>query len=102
MEWDAKVKLVELGNKIQESSESRDQFEVYVLEQIESFDVQAIHMYLNIISLTKDDILKSIEFHRQVVGYIGKAKDKSLPLRESIRLELYQMLIENEEATNQD
>lgn len=41
MEWENKVKMIQLGNQQTASETAKKEFQKFVLENIESFDVQA-------------------------------------------------------------
>ena len=56
MEWDNKVKMIQLGNKRHNNQESKVEFQKFVLDNIDSFDGQAWDMFCNIVDLVIDDM----------------------------------------------
>lgn len=53
MNWENKIKMVQLGNQRYESTEFNLEFQKYVLENIDTFDFQAWDMFCNLTDLTE-------------------------------------------------
>lgn len=90
MEWTDKVKMVNLGNKRDESEETKLEFQKFVLDNIDSFDSQAWDMFSNLVDLIIDDMKKDIEFWKQIYSKIKDLdtfySNNNLDLRTSMRI----------------
>ena len=68
MEWDNKVKMIQLGNQRHNSEEAKNEFQKFVLENIDSFDGQAWDMFCNLVDLIIDEMKQNIEFWKQTLN----------------------------------
>ena len=98
MEWDNKVKMIQLGNQRHDSKESKNEFQKFVLENINSFDDQAWDMFCNLVDLVIDEMKQDIEFWEKVYT---KIKDvdcnyKKFGLRSRIRIAMIQTICKDE------
>lgn len=95
MEWENKVKMVQLGNQRYESVESKQEFEKYVLENIETFDFQAWDMFSNLTDLT--EIKSDSEYWKQVYNIIKDidCNNEYFGLRTGLRIAMIQTICED-------
>ena len=98
MEWDNKVKMIQLGNKRHTNQESKVEFQKFVLDNIDSFDGQAWDMFCNIVDLVIDDMKNDLEFWKQVYTKIKNVdcKDEKFGFRSSMRIAAIQTICEDE------
>lgn len=66
MKWEDKKELARLGNASHKSDEDMAEFQLWVLENAESFDLQAWDMFINVVSITPEDIELSREFWDEI------------------------------------
>jgi len=98
MEWDNKVKLVQLGNQRHNSKETKIQFQKFVLDNLDSFDGQAWDMFCNLVDLIIDEMKKETEFWKQVYSKIKDVdcNDEKFGLRSGMRIAMIQTICEDE------
>jgi len=98
MEWDSKVKMIQLGNQRYNSDEAKNEFQKFVLENVELFDGQAWDMFCNLVDLIIDEMKKDIEFWKQVyvkIKYVD-CNDEKFGLRSGVRIAMIQTICEEE------
>lgn len=98
MEWENKVKMVQLGNQRHNSEEAKNEFQKYVLENIDSFDEQAWDMFSNLIDLIIDEMKKDIDFWKQIYAKIKNidCNDVKFGFRSGMRVAMIQTICEDE------
>jgi len=98
MEWENKFKMVQLGNKIRESIDSKKAFQCFVLDNIESFDGQAWDMFSNLVDLIVDEMKQDIDFWSNVYQKIKHidSSDEKFGFRSGMRISLIQCICEEE------
>ncbi len=98
MEWESKVKMVQLGNAMSSNGDGRLDFQNYVLLQMSNFDIQAWDMFCNIIEIIVADMKADIEFWRGVYGHIKNVdcNNPSLGFRSGMRIAMIQTICEEE------
>jgi len=98
MEWESKVKMIQLGNQRHNSDESKNDFQKFVLENIVSFDSQAWDMFCNSVDLIIDEMKKDIEFWKQVYIKIKDVdcNDENFDFRSGMRIGMIQTICEEE------
>jgi hypothetical protein len=99
MEWENKTIMTKLGNEMNFNSMPNNikNFQCFVLEHVNSFDVQALEMFITIIELTPDNIKKDIDFYIPVYNKLHeilKDENTSFGLRAAMRLSLFEVLVE--------
>ena len=97
MEWNNKVKMVQLGNQIHSSEEEKNEFQKFVLENVDSFDGQAWDMFCNLVDLIIDEMKEDIEFWKQVYTKIKDVdyNDEKFGLRSGMRIAMIQTICED-------
>jgi hypothetical protein len=98
MEWDNKVKMIQLGNQRYNSEESKNLFQKFVLDNLDSFDGQAWDMFCNLVDLIIEEMKKDLEFWKQVyekIKYVD-CNDEKFGLRSGMRIAMIQTICENE------
>ena len=98
MDWDDKIELVRLGNKRLESSVTRKRYQEFVLAHVDTFDGQAIDMFITNETLISEDVLESKEFYTEAINRINELiKDPDInnkvSMRADIRLGILEELI---------
>lgn len=98
MEWEIKVKMVQLGNQRHESDEAKKEFQNFVLENIESFNFQAWDMFCELTDLIVDEMKTDIDYWRQIYQYIKDVdcNDENFGFRTSMRIAMIQELCKSE------
>lgn len=98
MEWDNKVKMVELGNKKNDSDEAKNEFQQFVLDNVNSFDIQAWDIFGNLVDLIIDEMKKDKKFWMQVYEKIKDVdcNNASFGLRSGMRIAMIQTICEDE------
>jgi len=98
MEWDNKVKMIQLGNQRHNSEEAKNEFQKFVLDNVDSFDGQAWDMFCNLVDLIIDEMKKDIEFWKQVYAKIKDVdcNDEKFGLRSGMRIAMIQTICEDE------
>ena len=96
MEWDNKVKMVQLGEQKHNSEEAKKDFQKFVLENVESFDGQAWDIFCNLVDLPIDEVGQDAEFWKQVYAKIKEVdcNDKKFGLRSGMRIAMIQTICE--------
>lgn len=102
MEWDKKLQMVQLGNQRDESQEAKNDFQKFVLENVESFDIQAWDMFSNLVEIIIDQMKQDVEFWKQVYAKIKDVdcNDAKFGLRSGMRIALIQTICEDELGFN--
>jgi hypothetical protein len=98
MEWEDKVRMVQLGNERNESMAARRAFQSFVLENIESFDVQAWDMFCNSVDIIINEMKVDIEFWKTVFSKIKTidSNNDKLGMRSGMRIAMIQTICEEE------
>jgi hypothetical protein len=98
MEWDNKIKMIQLGNQRHNSEEAKNEFQKFVLDNVDSFDGQAWDMFCNLVDLIIDEMKKDIEFWKQVYAKIKDVdcNDEKFGLRSGMRIAMIQTICEDE------
>jgi hypothetical protein len=98
MEWESKVKMIQLGNQRHNSDEEKNDFQKFVLENIDSFDGQSWDMFCNLVDLIIDEMKADIEFWKQVYAKIKDVdcNDEKFGLRSGMRIAMIQTICEDE------
>jgi hypothetical protein len=98
MEWDKKVKMIQLGNQRHNSEESKMEFQKFVLENLDLFDGQAWDMFCNLVDLIIDDMKQDIKFWEKVyhkIKIVDCSSDK-FGFRSAMRIAMIQTICEDE------
>jgi hypothetical protein len=97
MEWDNKVKMIQLGNKRDVSDDAKKEFQSYVLENIKMFDTQSWEMFCELVDLVVDEMIQDIEFWKKVYSEIKNVdcNQDGLRLRSRMRIALIQTICED-------
>ena len=100
MEWGNKVKMTQLGNQRHDSEEAKNDFQNFVLENIDSFDGQAWDMFCNLVDLIIDEMKQDADFWKQVYSKIKDVdcNDESFGFRSGMRIAMIQTICEDELA----
>ena len=98
MYWENKVKMVQLGNQRRDSEEAKNEFQNFVLENIDSFDGQTWDMFCNLVDLVIDEMKQDIEFWKQVYAKIKDVdcNDEKFGFRSGMRIAMIQTICEDE------
>ena len=97
MEWDDKVKMIQLSNiaKSNNCTEAQTkEFNTFILDRINEFDDQAWNMFFHIIELTVDNMLKNLSFYNEIYQFT-----KELTISDfasSMRLDVFKSICANE------
>jgi len=96
MEWENKVKMAQLGNRRNESNESKKEFQDFVINNISSFDDQSWDMFANLVDIISDEMIKDIDFWKQIYTHIKNVvpNNVSLHFRTAMRLALIDTVCE--------
>jgi len=102
MEWENKVKMIQLGNQRDNSEEAKKEFQKFVLENMDSFDGQAWDMFCNLIDLIIEEMKKDLDFWKQVYPKIKDVdcNDEKFGLRSGMRIAMIQTICEDELSVN--
>jgi len=102
MEWENKVKMIQLGNQRDNSEEAKKEFQKFVLENMDSFDGQAWDMFCNLIDLIIEEMKKDLDFWKQVYPKIKDVdcNDEKFGLRSGMRIAMIQTICEDELSLN--
>jgi hypothetical protein len=98
MEWENKVKMVQLGNKRYNSNDAKKEFQEFVLKNIDSFESQSWDIFCNLVDLVVDEMKKDLEFWKKVYIKIKNVdcNDENLGFRSGMRIAMIQTICENE------
>jgi hypothetical protein len=98
MEWENKVKMVQLGNKRYNSNDAKKEFQEFVLKNIDSFESQSWDIFYNLVDLVVDEMKKDLEFWKKVYIKIKNVdcNDENLGFRSGMRIAMIQTICENE------
>lgn len=86
MKWENKIEMCNLGQ-----NDDLEPFENYVIQHIDSFDLQAWDMFLTVLSLSTEQINKQKKFLQDILPKLeqfDEADSASLSMRSNIRLGL--------------
>ena len=91
MEWDDKVKMIQLGNSM---DANKTEFEKFVIDNVDKFDEQAWDMFFNLVEIIPSEMEKDIEFWRAMWSYLSKVdcNSESFGFRTGMRLALIQTI----------
>lgn len=94
MEWESKVKLVQLGNKKDASEADKKEFQDYAIAQIENFDAQAWDMFCNLVDIMPSEMETDKPFWEKVYAKIKDVdcNDTRFGLRSGMRISLIQTI----------
>jgi hypothetical protein len=98
MEWENKTKMIQLGNAMNNSDDSKTEFHNYCLEQMPEFDGQAWDMFCNLVQIIPDEMKKDISFWEKVWQHLKgvDCNDEKFGLRSGMRIALIQTICEDE------
>lgn len=98
MEWENKIKMVQLGNKRYNSDESKRRFQKFVLDNINSFDGQSWDMFCNLVDLIVDEMQKDLDFWKEVYSKIKDVdcNDEKFGFRSGMRISAIQIICKDE------
>ena len=98
MEWENKIKMVQLGNQRYNSDEAKKEFQNFVLENVNSFDGQSWDMFCNLVDLIVDEMKKDLDFWKQVYVKIKDVdcNDEKFGFRSGMRVAMIQTICEDE------
>lgn len=102
MEWEDKVKLVQLGNQNDGSPEKKKEFQDYVLENVVSFDDQAWSMFSLSTTIITDEIKEDLQYWAAIHPYLKKVNLDSpvFGMADSMRLSMLQVICKDELGLN--
>lgn len=100
MEWNKKVQMIQLGNQRDDSDEINNEFQKFVLDNVDLFDAQAWEMFSNLVDLVPDLMRFDLEFWKQVYARIKNVDcdDERFGFRAGMRIALIQTICEDELA----
>jgi hypothetical protein len=98
MEWENKVKMVQLGNNREKSKESKKEFQKFVLDNISDFDEQAWDMFCNLTTIIPDEMRSDMTFWEGVYSKIKNidCNAEKFGFRSGLRISMIQTVCENE------
>ena len=98
MEWDQKVKMVQLGSQRHNSDEAKKEFQKFVVQNIDSFDGQSWDMFCNIIDLVVSEMKVDFYFWADVYKRIKNVDcaDEKFGLRSGMRIAMIQTICQEE------
>lgn len=98
MEWEAKTKMIQLGNKRDDSEEAKKEFQDFVLENIDSFDGQAWDMFCNLSDLIVSEMKQDLDYWKHIYQRIKivDCNDPKFGLRAGMRIAVIQEICEKE------
>ena len=90
--------MVQLGNQRDNSDDAKNEFQKFVLENLDSFDLQAWNMFCNLVDLIVTEMKKDLEFWKQVYSRMKNidCTNKELGLRSGMRIAIIQTICEDE------
>lgn len=98
MNWENKVKMVQLGNRMYQSEEVKKEFQEFVLSNVETFDGQSWDMFCNLSNLVPDEMKLDVVYWKKIYQYIKEVdcNSESFGLRTRMRVALIQTICEDE------
>lgn len=98
MDWELKKDLVRLGNCNRVSDESKNEFQSFVLNNIDKFDLQSWDMFVMVADLIVDEMKTDIKFWKEVFKRAHKldCNDERFGFRSGMRIALLQTICEDE------
>lgn len=98
MEWEDKVKMIQLGNAMNNSDGSKHEFYDYCLEHMPKFDWQAWEMFFDLVKLIPTEMKNDFSFWRTAWQRIKTLDAGSIKFnfRASARIVLVQTICVNE------
>jgi hypothetical protein len=103
MIWEKKTELIRLGNQRDNSTEAKREFQQYVLDNIEEFDMQAWDMFAELSDILIDEMKDDYEYWERVYPYlIGvDCNDEGFGFRSGMRIAMLQTICEDELKLNE-
>lgn len=99
MDWNNKVKLVQLGNRIKNTEEDRKIFYLFVIEHVNDFDDQAWDMFANQINISVPQMEHDKWFWKQIIDKIllvNPEQSSHFTTRGAIRILSLQALLQEQ------
>lgn len=98
MDWENKVKMIELGNAMNNIDGSKTEFHNYCLKHMLNFDAQAWSMFFDLVELIPDKMSKDFVFWRKSWKYIKDldCNDEKFNFRASMRISLIQTIFKED------
>jgi hypothetical protein len=98
MEWDDKTKMIQLGNKRDESIEDKKEFQDFVLKHVSTFDEQAWSMFVELTDLIPDEMKNDIDYWKQIYQHVIKVdcNNEHFNFRTGMRIAFIQTICEDE------
>ena len=98
MEWEDKVKMIQLGNQMNNYNGSKTDFQNCVLEHIDTFDGQAWDMFVELVEIIPTEMKEDIDFWSQIYNRMKNVdcNDEKFGLRSGMRIALIQTLCEED------
>lgn len=88
MDWEKKIELCTLGNRVQANLSDRKDFNRFTLDNMKEFDLQAWDMFLNGCSIITSQMIEDIDFWKKIIYELEKVSIKLVSIRSQIRCEL--------------
>ena len=97
MYWENKVKMIQLGNNRDESKESKEEFQKYVLENIKTFDTQAWDMFAELSDLIPEQMQEDKAYWTEIYNNIKNVdcSSEKFGFRGAMRVALIQTIYED-------
>lgn len=94
MNWDEKIKMVQLGNVANESQEKMKDFYDYIYKNLPSFDSQAYEMLMTLLTLTEENVSSNLEFFCEIYKELKKFFINNKEFIIGVRFEFLKLLLE--------
>jgi hypothetical protein len=103
MEWEKKVEMARLGNRSHGSLEARKEYQQYVLDNIEEFDIQSWDMFSQLSDILINQMKDDYEYWKIVYPHLiaVDCNDESFGFRAGMRIAMLQTICEDELKLNE-
>jgi hypothetical protein len=98
MMGEKKTEMIMLGNRRDESDEARKEYQRYVLDNIEEFDMQSWDMFAELSDILIDEMKDDYEYWERVYPHLIKVdcNYEGFGLRSGMRIAMLQTICEDE------
>jgi hypothetical protein len=97
MEWDLKTKMIQLGNVKDESPQSKEEYQKFVLEHISQFDTQSWDMFMELTHINIESMRGDSGFWEKVYPHLKDidCNDERFGWRVGMRIAMVQTICED-------
>jgi hypothetical protein len=98
MEWELKTKMIRLGNQRHNSDDAKLEFQTFVLNHINDFDIQSWCMFVELTDIMIDEMKSDYEYWKCIYPLLINldCNDDNFGFRAGMRLAMLQTICDDD------